>query len=219
MSRITSLLSCVALLCLATVQGVEANPIVISGGTIWATGLADTGPAGFTGFPGFSFVGGVTPLEGRVDPFLDCNPCQPNSSISVGANLSGAALPGNVWFDGKMYDVGSKSSSALLALDFLGTAIAPELTGFPTLVTVPFTMTGSLFVENATHLISGKGNVSMVFRNQSIDENSRAWFVDQVRYDFTPSSAPVPEPATLGTVAFGLAAFARAAHKKRQRRH
>ena len=219
MSRITSLLASVALFCLGiSVPGASANPIAVSGGTIWATGLADTGPAAFTGFPGFSFVGGVTPLEGRIDPFVDCNPCLPNSSISVGGNLSGAALPGIVWYNGAVYDVGSMTSQAALAMEFAGTVIAPSLTGFPTMVTVPFTATGSLFIADTTHLISGMGFASLLFRSQSIDENARAWFVDQVRYDFSPSPAPVPEPGTVTTLAFGLAALARSAYKRRNRR-
>jgi len=219
MSRITSLLASVALFCLGiSIPGASANPIAVSGGTIWATGVAETGPAAFTGFPGFSFVGGATPLEGRIDPFVNCNPCLPNSSISVGGNLSGAALPGTAWYNGAVYDVGSMTSQASLAMGFAGTAIAPSLTGFPTLVTVPFTATGSLFVANTAHLITGKGFASLLFRSQSIDENASAWFVDQVRYDFTPSPAPVPEPATVTTLAFGLAAYARSAYKKKRNR-
>ena len=67
MSRITSLLASVALFCLGiSVPGASANPIAVSGGTIWATGLAETGPAAFTGFPGFSFVGGMTRVTVRA---------------------------------------------------------------------------------------------------------------------------------------------------------
>jgi len=110
------------------------------------------------------------------------------------------------------------TSQAALAMEFAGTVIAPSLTGFPTMVTVPFTATGSLFIADTTHPISGMGFASLLFRSQSIDENARAWFVDQVRYDFSPSPAPVPEPGTVTTLAFGLAALARSAYKRRNRR-
>ena len=60
------------------------------------------------------------------------------------------------WYNGAVYNVGSMTSQAALAMGFAGTAIAPSLTGFPTLVTVPFTASGSLFIADTAHLITGK---------------------------------------------------------------
>ncbi len=74
----------VAALCLATVATATADPIALTGGTVWATGLTETGPASFTGVPSFSFDGGVEPLEGRIDPFPNAFPSSlhPRSALT-----------------------------------------------------------------------------------------------------------------------------------------
>jgi hypothetical protein len=223
MSRITSLVAFVAALCLATVATATADPIALTGGTIWAMGLTKAGPASFTGVPSFSFVGEVAPSEGRIDPFTYCLVCFPGSTISADANLSGSALPGVVTYKGNMYPVGfSVTEEAALALEFsAGTVTVPALTRFPTLVTVPFTVNGifstDLFGADPGKIaITGQGFASVLFRSRMITENSRAWFADQVRYDFSQST-PVPEPATLILVGSGLV-VARSLSRTRLRR-
>jgi hypothetical protein len=222
MSRVASLLSCVALICLGSVSTSAADPLTITAGTIWVTRPGD-GPAVFTAVPGFSFVGLVDRFEGRVDPFTECSPCLPGSTISVGANLSGSALPGFVTFGGTTYPTGLLDSPAALMLEFTGQAVVPASSRFPVLVSAPFTVAGQLLLTAGVGSripMVGSGIVSMVLRNSPFTGTSSVWEADQVRYDFSesapPPPTPVPEPATLGTIALGLSMLARAGHTRRR---
>ena len=94
-----------------------------------------------------------------------------------------------------------------------GTVTVPPLRRFPTtLVTVPFTVNGDFSTGSwgRANAITGQGFASVLFQSEAFDEHSSGWTADQVQYDFSQST-PVPEPATLGTLAFGLAALARTA--------
>ena len=213
----------VAALCLATVATAAADPIAITAGTISAAapGSSSPSPASFTGVPSFSFVGVVISGEGRIDPFGECLiPCFPGSTISVGGVLLGGAIPGVATFHGTRYRVGgvvTNENPNSLYLDLVGAAIVPPLGGVSARITAPFTMTGTLFTGVFAANMTGQGVASVWFRSEPLDEHSSGWSAERVQYTFSPST-PVPEPATLGTLAFGLAALARTAHKRRSRR-
>jgi hypothetical protein len=94
----------------------------------------------------------------------------------------------------------------------------PALTGFTTLVTVPFTVNGSFVtdVSGRANAITGQGFASVLFQSVPFDEHTKAWVADQVRYDFSQST-PVAEPATVILVGSGLV-VARSLFRTRLRR-
>ena len=107
MTRITSFVVCIGLLCLGAAPRASAEPIRITGGTFLVTGFSASGSIAIVGTRGFSFVSKVTTLEGRVDPFTVCIPCGPGvSTISVDAFQAGTWFFGPVTLDGVTYHVG-----------------------------------------------------------------------------------------------------------------
>ncbi len=97
-------------------------------------------------------------------------------------------------YKGNMYQAGSLSDQAALALEFsAGTVTVPSLTRFQTVVTVPFTVNRGVFLTdlNRANTIAGQGFASVLFQSVPFDEHTNAWVAGQVRYDFSRST-PVP---------------------------
>ena len=218
MTRITSFVACIGLLCLGAAPRASAEPIRITGGTFLVPGLSESSSIAIVGTRGFSLVSKVTPLEGRVDPFTDCIPCGLGvSTISIGAFQGGTSFFGPVTLDGVTYHVGDGiDDPELISFEIFGTAPVPSPGSLPTSVTVPFTLAGNFFASfpEAGVPIEGRGLATLFFKPDAstpINPN-----IDRIRYDFTDQT-PVPEPSTLTMVAGGLLAVVRAARRRRAR--
>lgn len=218
MTRITSCVVCIGLLCLGAVPRASAEPIRITGGTFLVPGLSAPGSIAIVGTRGFSLVdSSVNTLEGRVDPFINCTPCgAAGSTISIGAFQGGTSFFGPATLDGVTYHVGDGiDDPERINLEISGTALVPGLDKLPTSVTAPFTLEGSFLLPLSQPVpIEGRGVATLFFTFDSTEFPTSAW-IERVRYDFTDQT-PVPEPATLTLVAGGLLAMARAARKRRE---
>ena len=148
MTRITSFVVCIGLLCLGAASRASAEPIRITGGTFLVPGLSEAGSIAIVGTRGFSLVSQVTTLEGRVDPFINCTPCAPGvSTISIGAFQGGTSFSGPVTLDGVTYHVGDGiDDPESISFEIFGTAPVPSPGSLPTSVTVPFTLAGNFFL-------------------------------------------------------------------------
>ena len=218
MTRITSFVVCIGLLCLAAASGAAAEPIRITGGMFLVSRiLSETGSISIVGTRGFSLVSQVATLEGRVDPFFNCTPCGLGvSTISIGAFQAGTSFFGPATLDGVTYHVGDGvDDPEFIAFEIFGTAPVPSPDSLPTSVTVPFTLEGNFFRSgpNGGVPIEGRGMATLFFRPAS-PEMLMNPTIERVRYDFTDQT-PVPEPSTLTMVAGGLLAVVRAARKRR----
>ena len=149
MTRITSFVVCIGLLCLGAAPPASAEPIIITGGTFLVPGPSDAGSIALVGTRGFSLVSTVATIEGRVDAFAYCTPCAPGvSPISIDAVQAGTSFFGPVTLDGVTYHVGDGiDDPEHIALNFFGTAPVPSLDSLPTSVTVPFTLEGNFFAS------------------------------------------------------------------------
>jgi hypothetical protein len=220
MTRITSFVACMGLSFLGVVSHASAEPIRVTGGTIVVTGLTGLGSVSIVGTRGFSLTGGVDPLEGRVDPFTECNPCLPGTStLSVGGFLGGTVFPHAVaTLDGNTYTVGTGIDDLVgLTLELFGIASLPALSDSRTIISAPFTAAGGFFLPSLNPpLIRGRGIATVALKPFPADGSPETWEIDRlVRYDFSdPGPDPVPEPATLVLVASGLAAIVGARKKQ-----
>jgi hypothetical protein len=210
----------VGLTCLAVTTPAAADPISITSGFIVVTARDEIGHISIAGTRGFSIEDVVDPGEGRVDP-INCIPCLPGTTISVGANLSGSAVVGTATLDGIPYELtGSLDDLAAVVLELVGTAMLPQLVS-PTVVTAPFSMRApfSRFIfdtlEGGFVPLNGSGIVSLSLSPDFGDPNEPLWTVNQVRYDFNDVQTPVPEPSTLTLITLGLAATLRARMRRR----
>jgi hypothetical protein len=219
MTRITSFVVCIGLLCLGAASRASAEPIRITGGTFLVPGLSEAGSISIVGTRGFSLVSQVATLEGRVDPFTNCTPCGPGvSTISIGAFQAGTSFSGPATLDGVTYHVGDGiDDPEFIAFEIFGTAPVPSLDSLPTSVTVPFTLEGNFFLSFAQVRvpIEGRGIATLFFGPDSPQMFMNPT-IERVRYDFTDQT-PVPEPSTLTMVAGGLLAVVRAARKRREK--
>jgi hypothetical protein len=217
MTRTTSFVVCIGLLCLGAAPRASAEPIIITGGTFLVTGLTE-GSIAIVGTRGFSLVSQVSTLEGRVDAFTECIPCAPGESpISIGAFQAGTSFFGPVTLDGVTYHVGDGiDDPEYITLEIFGTAPVPSLDSLPASVTVPFTLEGNFFTSfpQGASPIEGRGLATLFFGTDL--STPRNPMIERIRYDFTDQT-PVPEPATLTMVAGGLLAVVRAARKRREK--
>jgi PEP-CTERM motif len=217
MTRITSFVACMGLFFLGFAPRASAEPIRVTGGRIVVTSPAE-GTVSIVGTRGFSLTGIVDPGEGRVDPFTECNPCLPGTSmLSVGASLGGTAFPNAVaTLDGNTYTVGMGIDDLeIVALELFGAASLPRLSDSRTMVAAPFTAEGGFFLPGLSVPIRGRG-IATVGLKPFPAGSPETWEIDRlVRYDF---SDPVPEPATFILVASGLAGIVGARKKRRGRR-
>ena len=219
MTRITSFVVCIGLLCLGAASRAAAEPIRITGGTFLVPGLSEAGSISIVGTRGFSLVSKVTTLEGRVNPFFNCTPCGLGvSTISIGAFQGGTSFFGPATLDGVTYHVGDGiDDPEFIAFEIFGTAPVPSPDSLPTSVTAPFTLEGNFFRSgpNGGVPIEGRGIATLFFR-PAFPGMPTTPAIERMRYDFTDQT-PVPEPSTLTMVAGGLLAVVRAARKRREK--
>jgi hypothetical protein len=217
MTRIVRSVVGAGTLALLFTTAAAADPIRIISGFATAPSLSTGGVVSLQGTRGFSMEGNLTHGEGRIDPFNDCFPCLPGTTISVGAFQGEASFPTTATFNGTTYTgINRADSHDSIFLELVGSALIPAFTGAEITITAPFTAEGGFNISGlGTVPILGQGIASLLLRPQPVPTGEPPhWFVSSVRYDFTDVT-PVPEPATILMVAGGLAAIARSARRRR----
>jgi len=205
--------SLVLAVCCLTAVEVNADPFVITSGSIEMVGNSPMSRTtyNFAG-PGIS-VNAVT-LDGIA---TNCTTCSTPQLNSFHASFGGGG--GTVVLNGVTYNVGFNGLlNTLSPPAVLGRTTAPG----PVIVTLPFTMTGTIVGCNDTPLncqdrafsiaVTGQGFVTAHFNAFVVGGLS-----DQISYaNFQFQPAPVPEPATLLLLGTGLAGVAARIRKRRR---
>ncbi len=217
MTRITSFVVCIGLLCLGAAPRASADPIIITGGTFLVTGISESGSISIVGTRGFSLVSQVDTLEGRVDPTFNCTPCGTGvSTISIGAYQAGTSFFGPVTLDGVTYHVGDGiDDPEFIAFEIFGIAPVPGLESLPTSVTAPFTLAGNFFASLAQGRvpIEGRGIATLFLRPDSScqERNVRTDTLRLHRSDTCPGAFDLDDGC--GRTAGGHARSAKATRK------
>ena len=169
--------------------------------------------------PNISIQGAAAHAVGNSS-FGTCSPlpCVAGSTINVGGGTSAAKLNVGIFFgQGGTVTINGVTFTKVFfegTLNFTGTAVVPPGYMDFDVVQVPFTMQGNLvgFIPCASDpaldrrcqqvfdiTLNGSGIAFAVFNNRGLSQ--------AISYNFDPSTAEVPEPATLGLLGAGLLAI------------
>lgn len=221
-SKFLFCLSASLLVCLCAVASARADEVVITSGSLTASGLANIGsdiPHSFTfRGEGFQAGGGGEPIS--MSP-TSCSFCQPGDLMEARAH-AGFGIRGlcSLTFQGTRFPFGSCRHSHF---DFSTDPVRIPLS-FPTsdslIVTTNFTMTGDFTISDLSTdqtfvalPLSGQGTATIRLIRWLGDNTIR---IDSVTFTFAP--AATPEPATLLLLGTGLAGAAWGARRRRAAR-
>lgn len=205
---------CCLITALVSPRSAAADPIVVTGGSLQMVG--GEGQLSLIGERGFSLKSHVLGFNGIYAPRFECGAqiCLPGSEVSLRAMWGGSDLPGELSFEGHVYnDVGGLDSLTGAVVDFSGSFVVPPLAPTATL-TAPFQLIGLFAIPNVTgtgsikHTLTGFGTATI-----SLSAPNGMWVAEAVRYDLSAQS-PVPEPGTLLMVGFGTVAVMRRFSRK-----
>lgn len=196
------------LLCLA--PEAKADPIVITSGQVsFAAQLANST---------FSLQGQGVSISGFTRNILAASVFSPGSTYRLGRGfVNDPFIPAGSFTSG-----GVTYSSFLFGSDTLNVqfqaadAVIPTGADQQSLVfSVPFTMSGFIFVSTAQSGVpggvftnfTGSGTATFTAHRLNSPDPNAPWFGDSLTYNFGPAQ-PAPEPATMLLFGTGLAAFA-----------
>jgi hypothetical protein len=201
-----------AFCCLTAIEA-RADPFVITSGTI------DRQGSNGNSFTTYNFAGaGLSVNGGTLDGFsVNCN-CAPPMINAFHSSFSGGG--GTVVLNSVTYTV---AFNGVLNADSPPVVLPPATSLDDVIVTMPFTMTGTLIGCNDVPFncydqafsitLTGQGFVTAHFRSLAV--GGLPLEIGNVTYNFQPA-APVPEPATLLLVGTGLAGLAARVRKRRR---
>jgi PEP-CTERM motif len=215
MNRAIRLVVCSCVLWTLAAANVAADPVRITDGFLTAAMGSPGSGLAITGTRGFTAVAGVLPTEGNVEAFTFCTPCDPGTTIGVGATLGQSAFDGTVTLDGQSYELTqSINDDTVLSLEITATATTPLSASSMALVKAPFTMKGMFFpgAGMAAVPLIGRGVASVLFRGSGSGPDIRSrllaaddpfvWSASLAHYEFQDATA-TPEPATLTLMGLG----------------
>lgn len=206
-----------ALLLLAIVapNSAQADPIVITAGTIVQPGGTSSipGSGNIVGTENFTWVGEIDPTA-SFGAQCDLR-CAPGAIVNVGGVLGTTNVKGEVTYQDQQFRVGGTPASfGVLNFNFLTESLELPPAGPSAVFTAPFTVTGGLTFPffgppaQPSVPLSGAGIVTAFFiPSPSAPGVAPGWQLSQLSYEF--AAEPVPEPSTMLLVGGGMAALLR----------
>lgn len=205
-SRIVAIAGALIVVCPARSAGAEPILVTITSGSGGGNTSMGTAGVSLIGTDGFSLIGGG---QGAVSP--QCCPT-PGQSRSFSINFLVEPPGGIATFRGDTFtNLGDPSSVNRASISLQSSLFTiPPVTSGTTVITAPFTFTGSFSgtpgsgisvpgtTVQATLIGSGIGTLEMLGA-------SGLWFPREVRVQFSAPPEAVPEPGTLALLGFAIA--------------